>query len=117
MAKAPKQPTGRPARPQPAEPKEALQSRMATEAGEKLRAMDRGAAAMRFNVNKAGEYDPDVALAPEPGAHSKPEDSAGGLEHGDRARGRTSWGAVARPLAKQDNARSIASVSTRRPAR
>ena len=75
MAKAPKQPTGRP---QPTEPKGAQQSRTATAAGEKLRAADHGASAMRFNVNKAGEYDADVALDPEPGPHSKPEDPLAG---------------------------------------
>jgi catalase len=75
MAKTPKRPASNP---QPLDPKDALQSRMAAEAGEKLRAADRAAAAMRFNANKAGEYDPETAVAPESGAHRKPDDPLAG---------------------------------------
>jgi catalase len=43
-------------------------------AAEKMAATDELAASMPFNPTKAQEYDPDAALAPEPGGFVKPDD-------------------------------------------
>jgi catalase len=75
MAKTPRRSAGSPP---PKDPKDALQNPNAAAATHKLAETDRLAAAMPVNANKRGEYDADVAVAPQPGSRVKAEDPLAG---------------------------------------